>query len=210
MISRRHRLHDCSRFTMDVQQLFTVLKKEAECPLCLDTVNNPKTLPCIHLFCLECILPRVSWQTRKFCKKKPSSDSQMPGLSDIFSNSWRRLVQEFACILSSQPIGGCSGSKRWRRTGPEMQQLWWEQHRFLLLFCLPNIPLYFLLWSSSAPEDHKRSSQCCNREIKWARCSRVDPQTRHVFTAISWKLAAGILLRRMQSSYLPEMLYSKP
>ena len=40
---------------MDVQQLFTVLKKEAECPLCLETVNNPKTLPCIHSFCLECL-----------------------------------------------------------------------------------------------------------------------------------------------------------
>ena len=38
---------------MDVQQLFTNLSKEAECPLCLETVNNPKTLPCLHSFCLE-------------------------------------------------------------------------------------------------------------------------------------------------------------
>ena len=151
------------------------------------------------------ILPRLSWQTRKFCKKTATSDNQMSGLSDIISNSWRRLVQEFACILSSQPIGRCSRSKRWRRTDPEMQQLWWEQHRFLLLFCLPNIPLHCLFWSSSAPEDHKRSSQCCDREVKCARCSRVDPQTCHVFTAISRKSATGILLRRMQSSYLPQM-----
>ena len=151
------------------------------------------------------ILPRMSWQTRKFCKKTTTSDNQMSGLSDIISNSWRRLVQEFAHILSSQPIGGCSRSKRWRRTGPEMQQLWWEQHCFLLLFRLPNIPLHCLFWSSSAPEDHKRSSQCCHREIKCARCSRVDPQTRHVFTAISRKSTAGILLRRMQSSYLPQV-----
>ena len=40
---------------MDVQQIFANLKKETECPLCLDTVNNPKTLPCIHSFCLECL-----------------------------------------------------------------------------------------------------------------------------------------------------------
>ncbi|XP_015762187.1 PREDICTED: E3 ubiquitin-protein ligase TRIM71-like [Acropora digitifera] len=40
---------------MDVQQLFKRLKKEAECPLCLDTVKNPKTLPCLHSFCLECL-----------------------------------------------------------------------------------------------------------------------------------------------------------
>ena len=151
------------------------------------------------------ILSWVSWQTRKFCKKTATSDNQMPGLSDIVSNSWRRLVQEFACILSSQPTGGCSRSKRWRHTVPEMQQLWWEQHCFLLLFRLPNIPLHCLFWSSSTPEDHKRSSECRDREIKCARCSRVDSQTCRVFTAISRKSTSGILLRRMQSSYLPQM-----
>ena len=151
------------------------------------------------------VLPRVSRQTRKFCKKTATSDNQVSGLSDIISNSWRTLVQEFTCILSSQPTGGCSRSKRWRQTDPEMQQLWWEQHCFLLLFRLPNIPLHCLFWSSSATEDHKRSSQCCDREIASARCSRVDSQTRHVFAAISRKSTAGILLRRMQSSYLPQM-----
>ena len=40
---------------MDVQRLFKNLKKEAECPLCIETVKNPKTLPCLHSFCLECL-----------------------------------------------------------------------------------------------------------------------------------------------------------
>ena len=40
---------------MEVQQLFKNLKKEAECPLCIETVKNPKTLPCLHSFCLECL-----------------------------------------------------------------------------------------------------------------------------------------------------------
>ena len=44
-----------SGFIMGVQQLFKSLKKEAECPLCLETVKNPKTLPCLHSFCLECL-----------------------------------------------------------------------------------------------------------------------------------------------------------
>ena len=40
---------------MNVEQLFKSLKKEAECPLCLDTFKSPKTLPCLHSFCLECL-----------------------------------------------------------------------------------------------------------------------------------------------------------
>ena len=40
---------------MDVQQLFKNLTKEAECPLCLETVKTPKTLPCLHSFCLVCL-----------------------------------------------------------------------------------------------------------------------------------------------------------
>ena len=49
---------------MDVQQLFKNLKKEAECPLCIETVKNPKTLPCLHSFCLEC-LDKLAGFTRR-------------------------------------------------------------------------------------------------------------------------------------------------
>ena len=49
---------------MDVQQLFNNLKKEAECPLCIETVKNPKTLPCLHSFCLEC-LEKLAGFTRR-------------------------------------------------------------------------------------------------------------------------------------------------
>ena len=51
---------------MDVQRLFTNLKKEAECPLCLETVKDPKTLPCLHSFCLRCIDKRAGYAKRKF------------------------------------------------------------------------------------------------------------------------------------------------
>ena len=50
---------------MDVQQLFTNLKKEAECPLCLETVKDPKTLPCLHSFCLRCIDKHARYARRK-------------------------------------------------------------------------------------------------------------------------------------------------
>ena len=50
---------------MDVQQLFRNIQKEAECPLCLETVNNPKTLPCLHSFCLECLDKHAGFARRQ-------------------------------------------------------------------------------------------------------------------------------------------------
>ena len=40
---------------MDVGRLLEILKKEAECPICLETVRSPKSLPCLHSFCLLCL-----------------------------------------------------------------------------------------------------------------------------------------------------------
>ncbi|XP_068676378.1 E3 ubiquitin-protein ligase TRIM71-like [Montipora foliosa] len=50
---------------MDVQQLFKNLKKEAECPLCIETVKNPKTLPCLHSFCLHCLDKLANFEQRQ-------------------------------------------------------------------------------------------------------------------------------------------------
>ena len=50
---------------MDVQQLLTNLKKKAECPLCLETLKDPKTLPCLHSFCLQCIDKHAGYAKRK-------------------------------------------------------------------------------------------------------------------------------------------------
>lgn len=51
--------HDSVEFRflskMDAPELFKQLQKEAECPVCLETVDNPKTLPCLHSFCLNCL-----------------------------------------------------------------------------------------------------------------------------------------------------------
>ena len=48
-----------------MRQLFRDLQKEAECPLCLETVNNPKTLPCLHSFCLECLDKHANFARRQ-------------------------------------------------------------------------------------------------------------------------------------------------
>ena len=50
---------------MDVQELFRNLKKEAECPLCLETVKGPKTLPCLHSFCLLCLDKHAGYARRQ-------------------------------------------------------------------------------------------------------------------------------------------------
>ena len=186
--------------TMDVLQLFANLKKEAECPLCLETVNNRKTLSCIHSFCLECLDKHAN-----FARRQLQATIKCPVCQTSFQIPEGDSFKNFPTSYHLNRLVDVLALKRWRHTGPEMQQLWWEQHRFLLLFRLSNIRLCCLFWSSSATEDHKRSSQCCDREIASARCSRVDPQTRHVFTAISRKSTAGILLWRMQSSYLPQV-----
>jgi len=55
---------------MDVQQLFKNLKKEAECPLCLETVKNPKTLPCVS----------TSWQASPEDSYKQQSNARFARL----------------------------------------------------------------------------------------------------------------------------------
>ena len=35
--------------------MFKQLQKEAECPVCLGILDDPKTLPCLHSFCFNCL-----------------------------------------------------------------------------------------------------------------------------------------------------------
>ena len=101
---------------MDVQQLFTILKKEAECPLCLETVKNPKTLPCLHSFCLECLdklanFARKQLQTSIKC---PVCQASFPiPDSDTFANfpssfHLNRLVDVLALEDGTVQIQKCN------------------------------------------------------------------------------------------------------
>ena len=101
---------------MDVQQLFKSLKKEAECPLCLETVKNPKTLPCLHSFCLECLdklanFARRQLQTTINCPVCQASFS-IPD-TDTFANlpssfHINRLVDVLALHDSTVQVQKCN------------------------------------------------------------------------------------------------------
>ena len=101
---------------MDVHQLFSSLKKEAECPLCLDTVKEPKTLPCLHSFCLECLDKHAGYARRqgKTMIKCPVclADFNIPK-SDTFSDlptsfHLNRLVDILALRDDSVQIQTCN------------------------------------------------------------------------------------------------------
>ncbi|XP_044164212.1 E3 ubiquitin-protein ligase TRIM71-like [Acropora millepora] len=101
---------------MDVQQLFRMLKKEAECPLCLDTVKNPKTLPCLHSFCLECLDKLANFARRQLQTsiKCPVCQASFPiPDTDTFANlpssfHLNRLVDVLALHDSTVQVQKCN------------------------------------------------------------------------------------------------------
>ena len=178
-----------NNFIMDVQQLFKSIKKEAECPLCLDTVKNPKTLPCLHSFCQECLeemanFARGQQQETINC---PVCQTSFPiPETDTFANLpssfyLNRLVDVLALEDDSIQAQKCDS---WRR----------EQPGNKLLLCLPELSVRNVLSMSPTLKGHKGSSQCFDQGTTSSRCARVDPQTHHVFTAKSRRPSTGILL----------------
>ena len=217
---------------MDVQQLFTVLKKEAECPLCLETVNNPKTLPCIHSFCLECLDKHANFARRQLqatikcpvCQTSfqiPEGDSfkNLPAsyhlnrLVDVLAlkdggtqaqkcsscdenntaSSYCFVCQIFLCTACFEAHQRLKTTRGHRNVVIEKLNVQDVQE---LIHRPTSSPGLFPQKMGGAGPTHFL------REKPWGRgCS----QTCRVFTAISRKSTAGILLRRMQSSYLPQM-----
>ena len=64
----------------DTSVLYQRLRKEAECPLCHKTVEEPKRLPCNHSFCLKCL-------------NRQAMDAVKEGKSDIICVGCRSFVK---------------------------------------------------------------------------------------------------------------------
>ncbi|XP_068713165.1 tripartite motif-containing protein 59-like [Montipora foliosa] len=41
---------------MDIPKLLFNLREEASCPVCRDILRDPRYLPCLHSFCLNCLI----------------------------------------------------------------------------------------------------------------------------------------------------------
>ena len=174
---------------MDVKQLFKSLKKEAECPLCLQTVKNPKTLPCLHSFCPECLDEVASFARRQLQTtiKCPVCQTSFPiPDTDTFVNlpssfHLNRLVDVLALkdgTVQTQKCNTCD------KNNPATSYC----------FVLPGLSVRILFSIPPTLQGYKRSSKCFYGQLTSSRCARVDPKARHVFTAISRRSTNGILL----------------
>ena len=176
-------------FIMDVQQLLESLKKEAECPLCLETVRNPKTLPCLHLFCLECLdglanFARTQLQTTIKCTVCQTS-ILIPD-TDTFANLpssfyLSRVVDVLALEDSSVQAQKCNSC---------------DENSPATSYCF--VCQSFMC--ASCFQYHQRCTTTRGHrnvlidETASSRCARVDRKTHYVFAAISRRSTTEILL----------------
>ena len=155
---------------MDVQELFKRLKKEAECPLCLDIVKNPKTLPCLHSFCLECLdklgnFARTQLQTTIKC---PICQTSFPiPDTDTFANlpssfHLNRLVDVLALQDSSEQTQKCNSSDE---NNPVTSYCFVCQ-TFMCAFCVQSHERF------KATRAHR--NVFFDRQTTSSRCTRVD------------------------------------
>lgn len=62
---------------MDVPTLLNNLKEEVTCSVCIHLYTNPKQLPCLHIFCLECLNNLARTSTRQGKIKCPICETEV-------------------------------------------------------------------------------------------------------------------------------------
>ena len=107
-----------------MESLLVNLKKQVTCSICLDTYTEPKTIPCLHTFCCECLdkHARVSQKQGKFRCPECQAAIDLPE-----GNRFDRLPNSFfhkslLSLLAFRQIGDASSITCYQcsATNPQM------------------------------------------------------------------------------------------
>ena len=101
---------------MDIKTLFHNLREEVSCPVCTNVYTDPKQLPCLHSFCLQCLKQwhRTSHGRDTIRCPKCQADSRVPESGDLkdlptsfYLNGLIDVLAIKECKISQVQCGNC-------------------------------------------------------------------------------------------------------
>lgn len=100
---------------MDIKTLLNNLHEEVSCSVCINTLTDPKTLPCLHVFCLNCLngIHRTSGRRDVIACPECRMEIQVPGsgnLKDLPTNFRINSLLDALAIKECNAIGVTCGN----------------------------------------------------------------------------------------------------
>lgn len=100
---------DHDQFSMDVQKLLQNLREEVSCPLCQEIFNDPRHLPCLHSFCLQCLKDWHRENNGQEALRCPKCQrrSRFPASGDLKDLPTNSYLERFIDALTNQTQVTC-------------------------------------------------------------------------------------------------------
>ena len=94
---------------MNRNSLLSTLAKAATCSLCNNAVTNPKTLPCLHKFCLHCFIKEIQTNGHNLiaCRKCREIRIARGGLHELPTNFPIRSLANKESTTVAMQCGNC-------------------------------------------------------------------------------------------------------